>query len=68
MAENDQGVITSVTFSPSLKHWIGIGLLTYGPERIGETMQMVDLLRDAVIDVEVCSPVFVDKKGERLLA
>jgi methylglutamate dehydrogenase subunit C len=67
-AERDQGVVTSVTFSPSLNYWIGIGLLTSGPERIGETIQMVDLLRDAVVDVEVCSPVFVDQKGERPLA
>jgi methylglutamate dehydrogenase subunit C len=66
--ENDQGVVTSVTFSPSLNYWIGIGLLTDGSERIGETIQMVDLLRDAVVDVEVCSPVFVDQKGERPLA
>jgi sarcosine oxidase subunit alpha len=65
--ENDQGVVTSVTFSPSLNHWVGIGLLSNGPQRIGETMQMVDLLRDAVVDVEVCSPVFVDQKGERPL-
>ena len=35
-AANDQGVITSVAFSPSLGHWIGLGLLARGPQRIGE--------------------------------
>ena len=32
-AENDQGYVTSVAFSPSLGHWIGLGLLARGPER-----------------------------------
>jgi glycine cleavage system aminomethyltransferase T len=27
---NDQGVVTSVAFSPSLNHWIGLGLLVRG--------------------------------------
>ena len=35
-AANDQGYITSVAFSPTLGHWIGLGLLQYGPQRIGE--------------------------------
>ncbi len=65
-AGNDQGVVTSVAFSPSLNTWIGLGLLVRGPERIGETVQMVDPVRDNVVEMEVCSPVFVDPKGERL--
>jgi methylglutamate dehydrogenase subunit C len=64
--DHDQGVITSVAFSPSLNHWIGLGLLVRGPERHGEPAMMVDFMRDAFIEVEVCSPVFVDPKGERL--
>jgi sarcosine oxidase subunit alpha len=65
ITENDQGVITSVAFSPSLQHWIGLALLARGPERIGETVTMVDFMRSATVEAEVCSPVFVDPKGER---
>ena len=38
-AANDQGYMTSVAFSPSLGHWIGLGLLARGPERIGERVR-----------------------------
>ena len=65
-AENDEGYMTSVAFSPTLKHWIGIGLLRHGPERIGERLRCVDPLRDEAFDVEVCAPAFVDPKEERL--
>ena len=34
--EHDQGHVTSVCYSPVLEHWIGLGLLTNGPERHGE--------------------------------
>jgi sarcosine oxidase subunit alpha len=65
-AENDQGVITSVAFSPSLNHWVGLALLVHGPQRLGEAVMMVDFMRNTFTEVEVCSPVFVDPKGERL--
>jgi len=29
-------------------------------------VMMVDFMRDAFIEAEVCAPVFVDPKGERL--
>jgi len=67
-AANDQGVITSVAFSPSLSRWVGLALLARGPERHGETAMMVDFMRNAFDAVEVCAPVFVDPKGERLRA
>jgi sarcosine oxidase subunit alpha len=66
MLENDQGYMTSVAFSPMLNHWIGLGLLTRGPERIGEHIRLHDPLRDGDMDVEVCSPVFFDPEGSRL--
>jgi methylglutamate dehydrogenase subunit C len=66
VAENDQGIITSVAFSPTLDHWVGLGFIVGGAERIGQTVTMVDFMRDAFIDVELCAPVFVDPKGERL--
>jgi sarcosine oxidase subunit alpha len=66
VAEDDQGVITSVAYSPSSKHWIGLGLLAGGMARAGETVMMVDFMRNAFNEAEVCAPVFVDPKGERL--
>jgi methylglutamate dehydrogenase subunit C len=66
VADNDQGIITSVAFSPSLNHWIGLGFIVGGIERIGQTVMMVDFMRDSFIEVEIYAPVFVDPKGERL--
>jgi sarcosine oxidase subunit alpha len=65
-AENDQGVITSAAFSPSLNRWVGLALLARGPQRLGEPVMMVDFMRNTFTEVEVCPPVFVDPKGERL--
>ena len=65
-AEHDEGFMTSVAYSPTLKHWIGLGLLRNGPARLGERIRCVDLLRDEAYDVEICSPVFVDPDEERL--
>jgi methylglutamate dehydrogenase subunit C len=65
-AAHDEGYMTSVAYSPELGHWIGLGLLRRGPDRIGERIRAVDPLRGADTEVEVCSPVFVDPKEERL--
>jgi sarcosine oxidase subunit alpha len=65
-AANDQGVMTSVAFSPSLGHWIGLGFLQRGPERIGQRVVAVDPVRNNTVEVEVCAPCFIDSPGERL--
>jgi methylglutamate dehydrogenase subunit C len=65
-AANDEGFMTSAAFSPTLGHWIGLGLLVRGPQRIGERVLAVDLLRGRSTEVEVRDPVFVDAAGERL--
>jgi sarcosine oxidase subunit alpha len=65
-AENDEGFMSSVAYSPTLKHWIGLGFLRNGPERIGERLRCVDPLRNATFDVEVCAPAFVDPNEEKL--
>ena len=65
-AANDAGYVTSVAYSPSLGHWIGLGLLERGPERHGEVFRAVDLLRGTDALVEICDPVFLDPAGERL--
>lgn len=67
-ASSDQGVMTSVAFSPSLDHWIGLGLLQHGPERIGDRLLAADPVRGDPVEVEVCAPCFVDPTGERLRA
>jgi sarcosine oxidase subunit alpha len=66
MAEHDEGYMTSVAFSPTLGHSIGLGLIRRGPERIGEHVRALDPVRGGDIEVEICSPAFVDPKGERL--
>ncbi len=63
---NDQGYMTSVAFSPMLGHWIGLGVLTRGPERIGQRVRAYDPVRNGDVEVEVCNPVFFDPEGARL--
>jgi sarcosine oxidase subunit alpha len=63
---NDEGYMTSVAFSPMLDHWIGLGVLAYGPERLGQRVRAYDPVRAGDIEVEVCSPVFFDPDGVRL--
>ncbi|GJE28022.1 sarcosine oxidase subunit alpha family protein [Methylobacterium organophilum] len=66
--EADEGYMTSVAHSPSLGHWIGIGLIKRGPARIGERVRAYDPVRGGDIEVEICPPVFVDPKEEKLRA
>jgi methylglutamate dehydrogenase subunit C len=62
----DQGYMTSVAYSPTLGHWIGLGLLVGGPSRHGEHVRAWDGLRSSDMLVEVCNPVFYDPAGERV--
>jgi sarcosine oxidase subunit alpha len=65
-AEHDEGYVTSAAFSPSLGHWIGLGLLAGGTKRAGETLCASDPVRNLDVEVEVCEPVFLDPEGARL--
>ena len=65
-AENDEGYVTSVAFSPSLGHWLGLGLLARGPERHGEIVRAYDPVRGGDVLVEVVPPCFIDPEGARL--
>jgi methylglutamate dehydrogenase subunit C len=65
-ARHDEGYMTSVAASPTLGHAVGLGFLQRGPERIGEHIRAVDLVRGLDIEVEVCHPVFVDPEGTRV--
>jgi len=66
IAENDQGYVTSVAWSPALGQWIALGLLKSGRSRHGERLRAVDLLRGTDVPVKVVDPVFVDPEGARL--
>lgn len=65
-AQNDEGYMTSVAFSPSIGHWIGLGFLARGPERMGEILRACDPIRGEEYLVEVVSPIFYDPDGEKL--
>ncbi|MEO0999049.1 MAG: sarcosine oxidase subunit alpha family protein [Pseudomonadota bacterium] len=62
----DQGYLTSVCYSPTLGTAIGLGFLRDGPDRVGEKIRAVDLLRDEDVLCEVVPTAFVDPEGERL--
>jgi len=66
--ENDEGWMSSVVFSPSLGHSIGIGFLERGHERLVEIISSVNPLQNKRIEVEVVSAHFIDPDGERLRA
>lgn len=66
VAPNSQGYVTSVAFSPTLGHMIGLGFLKNGPARHGETVRMVDHLRALDTRCEVVDPVFYDPEGGRV--
>jgi sarcosine oxidase subunit alpha len=68
VAKNDLGYVTSVAYSPSLSHWIGLALLANGPARLGEVIRVYDPVRNGDLLAEVVNPVFVDPEGERLRA
>jgi heterotetrameric sarcosine oxidase alpha subunit len=65
---NDQGWMSSVAFSPTLNHFIGLGFIKSGSERLGEVVIAADLLRGASTEVKIVSPHFVDPEGESLRA
>lgn len=63
--ENDQGYVTSVGFSPTLGHFVGLGFLKRGSDRYGDVIRMVDHLRGVEALCEVTPPAFFDPDGGR---
>jgi sarcosine oxidase subunit alpha len=63
---NDEGWMTSVVYSPTLGHSIGLGFIRRGAERTGEVVRAADPLRGREVEVEIVAPHFVDPDGERL--
>jgi glycine cleavage system aminomethyltransferase T len=64
--ENDQGHITSVAYSPTLRRWIGLGFLARGSQRTGERLRAYSPVRGGDSSVVVVSPTFIDPEGRRL--
>jgi sarcosine oxidase subunit alpha len=64
--DSDDGFITSTAFSPSLGHWIGLGLLARGPERLGERIRVYEPIRSSDVEAEIVAPIFLDPEGEKL--
>ncbi len=63
---NDQGYITSVAFSPTCGHFLGLAFLKNGRARHGEVVRMHDHLRGSVTLCEVHDPVVFDPEGGRV--
>ena len=65
---NDQGWMSSVAYSPSLGHSIGLGFIKQGDARKGEIVRAVNPAYNSEVEVEIVSAHFVDPEGERLRA
>ncbi len=64
--ENDRGYVTSVGFSSTFGHFIGLGFFKGGQARLGEQIKMVDHLRGIETECEIINTVSFDPKGDRL--
>ncbi|MGR3344337.1 MAG: sarcosine oxidase subunit alpha family protein [Paracoccaceae bacterium] len=65
---SDQGWMSSVAYSPSLGHSIGIGFIERGHARKGEIVRAVNPAYNSEVEVEIVSAHFIDPEGERLRA
>ncbi|HWV80501.1 MAG TPA: sarcosine oxidase subunit alpha family protein [Hyphomicrobiaceae bacterium] len=63
--ENDQGYMTSVVYSPTLGHYLGLGFLKRGRERIGTRVRAYDPVRNRDVEVEVWPACRYDPSGGR---
>jgi len=62
--KNMIGRITSTYFSPTLNRSIAMGLVKFGPNRMGEIIDF-PTLDGKIIKAEICNQVFLDPEGER---
>lgn len=67
--EHDLGWMSSVAWSPTLGHSIGLGFIEDGINRTGQMVQAVNLLAknttDSRVDVRIVEPCFFDPDGGR---
>jgi sarcosine oxidase subunit alpha len=66
IADNDEGYVTSVVYSPTAESWIGLALVKGGTTRVGTRMRAFDPVRNGDVEIEIVSPIVVDPKGVRL--
>ena len=66
VSQNDQGVVSSVCYSPTLGKTLALAALQNGRARHGQVIQMVDHMRGVNTLCKVCDPAFFDPKGERV--
>ncbi len=64
--KNDLGWMSSVAYSATLGHSIGLGFIRNGDTRKGTIIRAWDAMRKKDIEVEIVSPHFVDPEGERV--
>ena len=62
--KNMIGRVTSTYFSPTLNRSIAMGLVKFGPNRMGEIIDF-PTLDGKIIKAEICNQVFLDPEGER---
>ena len=62
--KNMIGRVTSTYFSPTLNRSIAMGLVEFGPDRMGEIIDFPTLY-GKIIKAEICNQVFLDPEGER---
>ena len=62
--QETQGRVTSTYFSPTLGKGIAMGLLHWGPERMGEVIDF-QTASGGTVAVRVVDPCFFDKAGEK---
>lgn len=60
------GEVTSNCYSPHVEAFIGLGIVKGGSERLGEKLWAISPLTNEQVQVELCSPHFIDPKGERV--
>ncbi len=63
---HDQGWMSSVAYSPTLGHSIGLGFVQDGTNRKGDVVIATSPVHEEQIEVEITSPHFYDPEGERL--
>ena len=61
------GRITSVTHSPELGHWIGLGFIEGGYENWKDQVVIgADPVRNNEVEIEIVSPHMIDPEGKRM--
>ncbi|MCW3784157.1 sarcosine oxidase subunit alpha family protein [Defluviimonas salinarum] len=68
VSANDQGYVTSVCYSPTMKTYLALAFLKDGRARHGQRVRLVDHLRGTDVVCEVMNPIFFDPEGGRARA